>query len=252
MSEEKIQLWNERAQLGKTSGSDDYMLKDLEQQTFGERIEPNSKVLDIGCGDGKTLINLAKLNNCTGTGIDFAADMIALSQKNSEEAKTDDKINFEVKDLRNIEELGGSYDYVISERSLINLDNTEEQHKVLQKAMSLLKPGGAFLMIECSEQGLKKVNKLRAKIGLNIIPNRWHNIFVDEEEVKSWQTEEITLEELYPFSGTYYFLSRIVYAKLNQGQDLKYDSEINKLSCELPMGLTDVCSTKLWVWRKTR
>lgn len=43
----------------------------LEHETIIDLITPNSRVLDLGCGDGDLLASLQDLKNCQGTGIEI-------------------------------------------------------------------------------------------------------------------------------------------------------------------------------------
>jgi hypothetical protein len=56
------------------------------------------------------------------------------------------------------------------------------------------------------------------------------------------------------FSATYYFLSRIVNAKMAQlaSKDPDYNSRINQLALSLPADCVDprFSIAQLWVWRK--
>lgn len=245
---EKIKFWNKRAKLRDLAGTNDFMLRELERLQIMKIVKPGSRVLDIGCGDGSILIELAKRKKCTGFGIDFAPQMIVLAKSKNRSGK----IDFIVGDMRSCLEGLGQFDYIISKRSLCNLNSAKEQSIVFAKILSLLKKGGRYLMIEDFQDGLDKVNALREGLGLYKIEMPWHNLFLKESAVKLWAPKGYWLEKIIQLSGTYYFLSRVVYAKLNEGKKLRYDSEINKISLRLPQELTDVCVTKLYLWEKLR
>jgi len=69
--------------------------------------------------------------------------------------------------------------------------------------------------------------------------------------VPKWATDDFILEEVVPFSSTYHFLSRVVYASLarDKGEELKYDSDINILACKLPI-VGNFGPVRLWQWRR--
>ena len=106
-------------------------------------------------------------------------------------------------------------------------------------------------MIESFNQGLERTNELRSRLGLERIEPPWHNVFLDETAVIRWATDEFRLEEKVAFSSTYHLLSRVVYARLakDKGEELKYDSDINLLACELPP-IGDFGPVRLWLWRR--
>ena len=77
-------------------------------------------------------------------------------------------------------------------------------------------------------------------------------MFIDETAVPKWANDQFSLEEVIPFSSTYHFLSRVVYAGLarDKGEKLRYDSDINMLACKLPI-VGNFGPARLWLWRRT-
>lgn len=250
-------FWDSRASLRDTSGSNDFILKDLETTVFLERIKPESSVLDIGCGNGKTLIALAKKNGCKGVGVDFSVENIKLALQYKEEAGLGNEILFKVREIPGGLSDMDLFDYALTQRCLVNLLTKEDQKKAFFEIISCVKPGGYYLMIEDSQQGLMSLNALRSRLDLTPIPAPWHNLFLNEEDVATWVTDEcILIEGPNAVASTYYFLSRVVYAKIGEDQGLKpeelrYDSEINLLAYRLPRDIGDWGAPKLWIWQRS-
>lgn len=249
--ETKKEFWNQRAQMGFTAGTNDFMLKKLELDLILSRASERSTVLDVGCGNGDTMVELAKRKHCTGVGLDFAENMVDEATKASTAAGYGDKLRFIRATLPELPTDLGEFDLVVSERCLINLNSEADQHDAFKKIMRCVRPGGIFLMIECSVEGQDRINDIRAPLGLELMEAPWHNNFFKEATVRSWATSEFALEEEYPFASTYYYLSRIVYARLaaDKGEELKYDSDINTLSLKLPV-LGNFGAARLWQWRR--
>lgn len=247
----KLEFWDSRAQLGGTAGTYDFPLKHLELQQILEIIPAGASVLDSGCGNGETLIKLAQEKNCRGVGIDFSEQMLALAQASSASANLTERLSFRVGSMPGISDDLGEFDYALTERSLINLDSEATQHRAFLEIMSHVKPGGYYLMIESAIQGLERTNELRKLLDLERMDPPWHNVFLDEEAVPNWATAEFSLEKVIPFSSTYHFLSRVVYARLAQdkGEELKYDSDINMLACRLPV-VGNFGPVRLWLWHR--
>jgi ubiquinone/menaquinone biosynthesis C-methylase UbiE len=245
------EFWNERVKLGKIAGSNDFLLKNLEQVLILNTIKENSRILEIGCGDGDTLIKLAKEKNCTGIGLDFAEGMVHRAKLSSEEQGCASALEFDHGKVPGLPIGIGEFDYALTERCLINLDSHETQYKAFLEIMSFLKPGGCYLMIESFVQGLERTNALRTLLKLERIDPPWHNIFLDENLVRQWAGERNALVKVVPFSSTYYFLSRVVYASLarDKGEELRYDSDINLLACKLPP-IGDFGPTRLYLWQR--
>jgi ubiquinone/menaquinone biosynthesis C-methylase UbiE len=249
--EPKLEFWNSRAALGEVAGTFDFPLKNLELALVLEKVSTGASVLDVGCGNGETLLRLALEKGCSGTGVDFSEKMIESAKASTKAAGCGERVTFQVGTVPALPVDLGEFDYAISERCLINLDSEASQHQAFLAIMSHVKPGGRYLMIESSIQGLERTNELRTGLNLERIDPPWHNVFIDENAVPGWATENFVLEEVVPFSSTYHFLSRVVYASLarDRGEELKYDSEINMLACKLPI-VGNFGPVRLWQWRR--
>jgi hypothetical protein len=148
------------------------------------------------------------------------------------------------------------FDYAFSQRCLVNLTTTKDQRQAFEEIMLRLIPGGFYIMIEDSQQGLDALNDMRGRLDLDPIPVPWHNLFLDEHSVSDWENDEFRLVEgPRSVASTYYFLSRVIYAKLasNQGikpEDMKYNSEINLLAYRLPQDMGNLGAPKIWIWQR--
>lgn len=238
--------------MGENAGTNDFLLKKLELELISNRVEECSAVLDIGCGNGLTLLHLVKNKHCTGVGVDFSPELLKVARKSAiEQGVEKEAVAFLMGDIEDLAGDLGVFDYVLTERCLINLESAERQHRAFLEIMKHVRVGGRYLMIESFIQGLERINELRISLGLERIDPPWHNVFLDEDLVKGWGTGEIVLEEIYPFSSTYYFLSRVVYAKIaeQRSEGLRYDSDINLVACRLPP-IGDFGPTRLWQWMR--
>ncbi len=251
VNEKNRKFWDERAGLGDIAGTNDYLLKNLELDLLRKRIPENANVLDLGCGNGQTLITLAEENNCTGVGIDFSKNMIASALENSRNSSLQECLVFIEGTIEDIPTELGLFDCIITERSLINLDSESSQYEVFLNIMKHVKNNGHYFMIESSLDGLERINEMRVSLGLEPIELPWHNVFLREATVADWADDKYILEEVYPFSSTYYFLSRVVYAKVaqNNNEELRYDSDINLVACKLPP-IGNLGPARLWQWCK--
>ncbi len=64
------------------------------------------------------------------------------------------------------------------------------QKKVLEDLIALLKPGGRLLLLEGSQQGADSLNEFRAAWGLDPIPVKWHNLFLDDVKLVSFMKSQ--------------------------------------------------------------
>jgi cyclopropane fatty-acyl-phospholipid synthase-like methyltransferase len=251
VDEKKVEFWNARASLNANPGTDDYNLKNLEEKEIFKHIPNNANILDIGCGNGSTLIRLVLEKNCTGVGIDFSEKMIASARQASEQMNLNTRVSFFQDSIPDLKKNYGIFDCIISERCIINLESHTLQHQAFDELMTFLKPGGIFLMIESFSEGLEKVNALRSSFGLEPISAPWHNLFLTDTVVREWQGDQYKIDQVIHFSSAYYYLSRVIYAKIaqNHGEPVRYDSEINKIACQVPP-FGEFGPTRLYLWKK--
>src|SRR5438309_3244525 len=66
-------FWNERAALGEAAGTGDLVIKQLEMEALVSAARDGITVLDVGCGTGSTLIEMARRSAINGVGIDYAS-----------------------------------------------------------------------------------------------------------------------------------------------------------------------------------
>lgn len=250
MTEAKLDFWNNRAGLKEIAGTNDFPLKGLELNMVLAKVPARATVLDVGCGNGETLMRLAREKGCTGVGVDFSEKMVGLALATSKREGLAAQVSFQVGALPILPQSLGQFDYAITERCLINLDSEEAQRRAFLNIMSHVIPNGLYLMIESAIQGLERTNELRQLLELERMEPPWHNVFLDESSVEKWGTDRFVLEEVVPFTSTYHFLSRVVYARLaaDKNEELKYDSDINMLACRLPP-IGNFGPVRLWSWR---
>lgn len=248
-----LNFWDGRSKLGELAGTNDFMLTRIEQKFILDTIPDNSRVFDIGCGNALSLVALAKEKNCSGVGIDFSAGMVSTSQEYVYLNNLQDEIKIFEDSVPPVPTSYGSFDVVLTNRSLINLTSREDQRTAILGVEQVLRPGGMFLMIECSNEGSDSTNNLRSKLKLDSIKAPWHNLFFNEKEVESWQTLTFKIEKFLHISSTYNLLSRVVYAKYAATTDelMVYDSLINQISLQLPQQIGNFGPVKAWIWRKS-
>jgi len=249
--QERLEFWSARAGLGPAAGTNDIVLKQIEMDLLLRRVPVGASVLDVGCGNGWTLVTLARQRGITGCGIDFCSSMIEEASRLAAGSGLSHALRFAQAEATDLPEDIGVFDVAITERCLINLPDEDTQRRAFLQIMRHVRPGGVYLMIESCTQGLDRTNEVRATLDLPPIEPPWHNNFLDADRVARWGTYDTVLEEVLPFTSTYHFLSRVVYAALarDRGEELRYDSDINLLAARLPV-VGDFGPVRLWVWRR--
>ena len=74
-------------------------------------IEPNQKVLDIGCGWGSLAIDIAKSTGCEVTGITLSEKQFNYCKKKSKELNLENQVTFKLIDYRQLDE---KFDRIVS------------------------------------------------------------------------------------------------------------------------------------------
>lgn len=247
--EEKIKAYWEKRALDSSdatsSTTNDIHLRGLEIatiiQTLQELVDTKKgSILDVGCGDGYSTIHVARvLPEFEFVGIDYSESMIGIAKRRLEtQDELKDRVSFILGDVRMLSQVCGSttYDIVLSDRCLINLDSFDKQSEAISQIAAHTKKGGYYIAIENFIEGHQNMNNARGSVGLPEIPVRWHNFYFREDEFiqsASRFFENITFKE---FSSSYYFATRVIYSKMCQmrGENPDYNHEIHQLAVQLP------------------
>lgn len=245
------EFWDSRAGLGLWAGTNDIVAKEVEMLALERYIRNGMKILEAGCGNGVSAIHLAKKFKVDVTASDYSGEMIEAAKKLFKGQECLGNVRFQQLDILTLVETQELYDLIFTERVIINLSTWETQKKGIENIFKLLKPGGVFLMLENSAEGLEEINRFRASIGLPRIEAPWHNRYLRDSEISSIQNPDIKLEKIDYYSSTYYFLSRIANAFLakESGGEPDYNAPLNRLALQLP-SLGEFGQGRIWVWRK--
>jgi ubiquinone/menaquinone biosynthesis C-methylase UbiE len=194
----------------------------------------------VGCGDGYSTINVAQvISNAHFLGIDYAQNMVGNAERNlSRFPNLKDRVSFRAGDVTQLHEIAevAFFDFVISDRCLINLSSIENQSLAISQIARCLKPGGYYIAIENFVEGQQNLNAARASVGLPLIEIRWHNLFFKEREfilMSELFFENVSFDD---FSSTYYFATRVIYSALckMRGEEPDYNHEIHQFAGDLP------------------
>ena len=135
-------------------------LRDGERYVIEKYMLPNSLILDVGCGAGRTTYYISE-HGCRVIGVDIAAPLIEQARKSFPD------INFRVMDVRKLDFQDSSFDTVFfSFNGIDNLASLSERKGAMEEMKRVLKPGGFF--IYSSHNGLAIP---RTKTGWKIVLN---------------------------------------------------------------------------------
>lgn len=212
----------------------DINTRNLEINALLNYLENGKKVLEIGCGNGYSAIKIIEQRNIDLVAIDTSEEMIMIA-KGQTIGETIGRVHFEVGNVLHMNFTDKSFDAVFTERCLININDWEEQKRALSEINRGLKDNGLFIMLEAFTDGWRNMNEARQELGLQEIPQPWHNLFFDKDEVLKFVEGKFELLREDNFLSTYYFGSRILYpVLLPKGQEPRYDSKINSFFTQLP------------------
>jgi len=127
----------------------DAMEENLEFFFIDKLIDDNIIVSDIGCGNGRTLVELAQhKKNTIFYGTDFSTNMISVANRQKEKLGLQN-VHFQVADVtaKDFSSMLPKSDIVLTKRVLINIHG-KNKTKAINNIYSLLVDGGKYIMIE--------------------------------------------------------------------------------------------------------
>jgi len=249
------EFWEARALRGPEAGTRDLIAKQLEVEFLCGYVADGMRVLDAGCGNGITALELARRAECEVVGFDRSPAMVAAAQQLLADAVVSiaSTVTFRIGDVLDPSLDLGLFDLVFTERALINLADWPTQCRAIGTLGAYLKPGGLYVMVENSRDALDRLNSVRVRAGLVAIVPPAHNCYLREDEVAALRLPGLSLTGVRYFTSTYYFLSRVVNAALaaERGEEPTYDSPINRLALRLPGNLVpNLGQGMAWVWKR--
>lgn len=118
-------------------------------------LNENSKILDIGYGNGYLIQKLYKKCNANIYGIDISEDMKNIAERRNNKAVSNGKLQLFVGDCCNLDFEDEIFDAVTSVNTIYFWNDTL---KGLSEIKRTLKPGGVFYNVVYSKEWLKKLS----------------------------------------------------------------------------------------------
>jgi ubiquinone/menaquinone biosynthesis C-methylase UbiE len=207
------------------------------RETLTKLSNKNTKVLEVGCGNGYTVSKLSKKLECNFVCIDANKEMIQLASKRKLK-----KIVFSKQSILEPTFRSGTFDIVFTQRCLINLTSWKSQKIALNQIHRLLKKDGFLVLLEAFDDGLKELNQARRIIGLEKISPAWHNLHLNKSKLHDFiqkkfvngdsKSKQLTYDN---FLSSYYFGSRILYPGLLEKKSrIKYNNKFVEFFSLMP------------------
>lgn len=234
----------------------DHRVIEMEIRELIRHLDDGDKVLDVGCANGYSTIQLASQKAIKIRGLDYIPEMIEQARNSAQSLSPSmpGKVDFDVGSIMELPEASGTYDKVVVIRVVINLGQWSNQLTALRECARVLRPGGVLLLSEATFQGWHKLNDLRREWNLPDIPMPEFNNYLDERKVIDSMAAELELVELVNFASTYFVGTRLLKPLLVQALGGKLDpanpnAEWNRWFSTLP-ARGDYGTQKLFVFRK--
>ncbi len=257
-ADEIRQFYRSRASTDPYATSPDFNLREIEINFISRHLLDKERVLDVGCGNGYSTLCFGTHTDAAFCAIDSVWEMIAAARALQAGFRLKGKVAFQLGDVTALNYRGSVFDTVISQRCLLNLPSKEHQWRALAEVARVLRPGGRYLMLEGTQQGLQKLNDVRARFDLPPIAEadrktNWFSNKFDEDELLDNIHGLFSKVEKTERFGMYYLISRVIHPLLVAPEAPKYDARINAVAREVCLQIPDydgLGHIALWIVRK--
>lgn len=181
------------------------------------------KVIDVGCGNGYTLSQLAELvPGNEYSGLEFNESLRAVAV----ERLAAIGIGVAGGDIRRRETLpDAAFDVLVCQRVLINLLDEADQARALANLIDLMAEGGVAIFIEAFTAPLQNLNAARAELGLEPMPPAIHNQYLKDDffehpALEPWRSGGLSVEP--DMLSTHYFVTRVFHEAVLRATESKF------------------------------
>ncbi|MBI4338638.1 MAG: class I SAM-dependent methyltransferase [Chloroflexi bacterium] len=246
--------------LGDDRGTaEDFQLRELEIRTAKAYMSDGMAVLDIGSGTGYALRSYAADFAIRGVGLDYAESLVKTAIARSaapEYRQLKGATEYRHGSVTDMPFEANTFDVVTDSRCLMALLDWGLQKQAIAQVNRVLKPGGVFVMMEGTFQGLQRLNDMRQRFGLTPIDatgmNRLITLKFDEPALMEYGKSILEHVATHRF-GMYYFISRVVHPLLVAPEPPRYDARINEIARMIAEQIPDyegLGHESAFVWRK--
>ncbi|RLF48101.1 MAG: hypothetical protein DRN20_05095 [Thermoplasmata archaeon] len=191
---------------------------------FSKIVPKGCTVLDLGCGNGRNAIYLAKKGHKV-IAVDFCPKMIEVARRNAKKAGLEEKITFIVADVVNLPLNNSLVDAALYIATLHHLPSLEERRESIRELKRVLKGGGLALISvwAIESEDYKKHKRYRVDYmeeGDVLVPwkrqadgrifYRYYHFFAEEEFRGLVTQENLRIVEFFYHAGNHYALLRKV------------------------------------------
>lgn len=160
-----------------------------EDEYLHNHITPNSKVLDIGCGDGRAILSILDITKEV-SGIDSDPKAIEDAKRNLKDYPT---VDLKQADAFNLPFEDNSFDYTILMMTLVNF--ADNKQKALEEMKRVTKDSGKVIISVYSDTALNDRLEMYKQIGVPIKEVKDGYVTFDES-VGAHTSEQFTKDQL--------------------------------------------------------
>jgi ubiquinone/menaquinone biosynthesis C-methylase UbiE len=171
---------------------------------FLDSLEPNTRVLEVGCGNGK---NMLYRNDLQMSGIDISDEQVLICKEKG--------LDVEKSNMTKLPFSDSEFDSIICIATYHHLDNNEERAQALKEIYRVLKKSGRVMIcVWAMEQPSNTKHRFTKSDELvswkidNETYYRYYHIYKEkelEEEIRSL-CPEFTIESVFYHCGNWYIL----------------------------------------------
>ena len=203
-------------------------IKKILLNEISKRKKKSIKILELGSGTGfladSIVSELKKTSiNCSYFGVDFSS----VATKKAKSRKIPNSVFIKSDFIKFLKANNTKFDYIITQRSIMAIMNTQTQIQLLKLIKNSLTKGGKGMFSEVSIQAFKTIQKLRATLEIEPIEKVWHSLYLDEK----------ILYDIFPktkkidFSSTYWFITRVIYPYFEKP---KHNTKLHDFAASIP------------------